>query len=72
MAGIARAAGFTWQATAEKTLPAIIGWIAYGGAWLLQPRMGIGFPMPIEAAGYAVGAYYMIVLTLAGARFGPF
>jgi hypothetical protein len=53
-------------------LPAIIGWIAYGGAWLLQPRMGIGFPMPIEAAGYAVGAYYMIVLTLAGARFGPF
>lgn len=42
-------------------LPAVIGWLAYGLAWLLQPRMGLGFPLPIEAAGYAMAAYYTLV-----------
>lgn len=41
-------------------LPALIGWAAYGLAWLLAPRM----PMPVtplDWAGSAVGAYYSII-----------
>lgn len=43
-------------------IPAILAWVAYGLCWLLDPRIA-GEQDPITWAGYAVGAYYAIVLT---------
>lgn len=42
-------------------LPALIGWIAYGMAWVLEPRFP-GLITPIQAAGGAAGIYYSILL----------
>lgn len=45
-------------------LPALIGWAAYGLAWLLAPRL----PLPVDPlawAGFAVGCYYSILAFIA-------
>lgn len=45
-------------------IPAIIAWAAYGLCWLLAPRLA-GEHDPLQWAGYAAGAWYMIVITFA-------
>ncbi len=43
-------------------IPAVIAWAAYGLCWLLEPRLA-SEQDPIVWAGYAAGAWCLIVAT---------
>lgn len=44
-------------------VPAIIGWIAYGLAWLLGPQLAVQ-PDPLLWAAYGVGGYYLLLVSV--------
>lgn len=46
-------------------VPAIIGWVVYGAAWLIGPRFP-ELPDPLMCSGYAVGAYYILIFVILG------
>lgn len=50
-------------------IPAILGWVVIGAAWLFAPRFGLESDYLLYGLG-ALGVWYVLLLTLAGGTFG--
>lgn len=55
-------AGRAWFALLAG-IPALLGWVGYGLAWLLAPHLDTD-PNPLLWAAYGAGAWYALLLTL--------